>query len=76
MLDFKNCVATSVVLTTAIYVKPGLKPAKNAGKKYFADHIPPEHEKRRLLRALVDVHVVWPCSCLESQIGCKKNEIV
>ena len=45
MLDLNNCVATSVVLTTATYlkprvhdglsVKPVLKPAKNAGKKYF-----------------------------------------
>ena len=35
MLDLKNCVATSMVLTTAMYVKPGLKEAKNAGKIYF-----------------------------------------
>ena len=33
MLDLKNCGATSAVLTSAMYFKPGLKPAKNAGKK-------------------------------------------
>ena len=44
MLDLNNCVATSVVLTTAIYVKPGLKPAKNAGTKIFS----PERETRRI----------------------------
>ena len=32
MFDLKNCVAPSVVLTTAMYVKPGLKPVKNGGK--------------------------------------------
>ena len=55
VLDLKNCVATSVVLTTAtcIYVKPGLKLAKYAGKKHFPNCFPSEHKKPRL--ALVDV---------------------
>ena len=44
MLDLKNCIATSVVLSTAMYVKPGLKAAKNAGKKYFSNRFPLEHE--------------------------------
>ena len=35
MLDLNNCVDISVVLTTALYVKRRLKPAKNAGKNIF-----------------------------------------
>ena len=35
MLDLNNYVATSVSWTQLYYVKPGLKPAKNARKIYF-----------------------------------------
>ena len=35
MLDLNNYVATSVSWPQLYYVKPGLKPAKNAKKKYF-----------------------------------------
>ena len=44
MVELNNFVATSVVLTTATYVKPGMKPAKNAGKNYFPNRFPPDHE--------------------------------
>ena len=43
MLDLNNYVATSVSWPQLYYVKPGLKPAKNAGKKYFPTRFLPEH---------------------------------
>ena len=45
--------------------KTGLKPAKNAERKYFSNRFPPEHKKCCLLRAIVDV--VWPYSRVEPQ---------
>ena len=65
MLDFNNNVATSVSWPQLHYVKPGLKPGKNAGKKYFPNRFLHEHKKRQLSRAFVDV--AWLCSCVEPQ---------
>ena len=73
ILNLKNCIATSGVLTTAIYVKPELKPAKHAGK-YFPSCFPAKHEKHQLLRALVDV--VWQCSSVEPQKALAKLTLV
>ena len=60
----KNCIATSVVLTTAMYVKPGLKPAKNAGKNIFQNvcHLKMKSVGCYNVRVLVDS--VWPCSLI------------
>ena len=44
MVELNNFVATSVVLTTATYVKPGLNTAKNAGENYFPNRFSPNHE--------------------------------
>ena len=44
------------------------------GKKYFPNRVPPEHEKRRPLRALDDV--VWPCSLVEPQKAREKPSLV
>ena len=55
MLDLNNYVAISVSWPQLYYVKPGLKPAKNARKIYFSNV--PEHEKHRLSRGFVDSRV-------------------
>ena len=47
----------------------GLKPAENAERKNFPNRFPPEHGKRRLLRAILNV--VWPGSHVELQRGAK-----
>ena len=43
-------------------------------KKYFPSRFTPEHEKSRLLRALVNV--VWPCSRIEKQKASEKLSLV
>ena len=63
MLDLKNCIAISVVLTTAMYVKPELKPAKNAEKVFSK----PFSTWTRKASAKSFVHEVWPCSRFEPQ---------
>ena len=51
----------------------GWKPAK-CRKKYFPNHFLPEHKKRRLSRAFVDV--AWPCSRVEPQKEREKLSLV
>ena len=77
MFDLNNYVATSVSWPHLYYVKPGLKPAKNAGKNIFQPVFylnTPEHKKRRLSRAFDDV--AWPCSRVEPQKEREKLSLV
>ena len=74
MLDLNNYVATSVSWPQLYYVKPGLKTAKNAGKKYFPNRFLPENEKRRLSRAFDDL--ASPCSRIEPQKEREKLSLV
>ena len=55
---------------SSFWIQTGEKRRKKICSKPF----PPENEKRRLLRALVDV--VWLCSHVEPQKVCEKLSLV
>ena len=63
MLDLNNCVATSVSWPQLYYVKPGLKPAKNARKIYFPNRT--WTRKASTVKSFADV--AWLCSRVEPQ---------
>ena len=63
MLDLNNYVATSVSWPQLYYVKPGLKPAKNARKIHFPNRT--WTRKASTVKSFGDV--AWLCSRVEPQ---------